>query len=739
MNELAPLIKDLALMLGIASIVILLFQRMRQPVIFGYIVAGMIIGPYTPPYYLITNAAQIETLSELGVIFLMFAVGLSFSFHKLKRVGFSAIIVALFKVFAITALGFLAGHLMKWSFYNSLFLGAALAISSTTIIVKALDELKLQGKRFTDVTFGILIVEDLLAVLMLAVLSAIVTTNNFFSFDMFWVTVKLVAIVGSWFLSGYFIVPALFRKIINYVNQETLTIVSIALCLMLVVIAAYFHYSTALGAFIMGSILSETPLADRIKQLVSPLRDVFAAIFFISIGMLIDIKVILMHWPIVFALATFTIISKIIITSIGTFLSGQSINTSLRVGFSMPPVGEFSFIIISLGLALNVVSNLLYQIVVGTATITILATPPLIRLSGSISKKIETNLSDRAKHFLVGYSAWVYRTLASYQKQLVYRKFCTRLIVNGIIVAIIFTLTSDFVLPELAKLVTFLNIVEILSWVIALISSSPFIWGMLFAFKTISPTSKTKQLPPLFLGGLFTIIEIIILSIAYFNTWYIALVITVIGIMLFSLFYQQLEKTYRWFELNLKHTLRKNNQKQIQYEELAPWDTHLVEVAATKESATSMIGKTLNKCKLRQIFGINIVAIKRGSKVILTPQGTEKILLHDKLIVLGNDEQLDSFKQHIEDALFEPKDENILKHFALQAIILETNSPLIGQSIRDSKICEQICGLVVGLERNGFRILNPDTTTILKAHDLLLVVGKEKPIAGIKKQHVCTN
>jgi len=512
MHELAPLIKDLAVMLGIASIVVLLFQRIRQPVIFGYIVAGIIIGPYTPPYSLVSNFTQIETLSELGVIFLMFALGLGFSFHKLKRVGFSATIAGVFKVSIVTALGFLAGRLLQWSFYDSLFLGAALAISSTTIIVKALDELKLQGKRFVDVIFGILIVEDLLAVLMLAVLSTIVATKNIFSFDIFWVTIKLIVVVGCWFLSGYFIVPVLFRRIIRYVNQETLTIVSIALCLMLVVTAAYFHYSTALGAFIMGSILSETPLADRIKQLITPLRDVFAAIFFISIGMLIDIKILFSHWPLVLAISAFAIISKILITSIGTFLSGQSINTSIRVGFSMPPVGEFSFIIISLGLALNVISSLLYQIVIGTAAITILTTPFLIQLSSQISKKIESQLSERSKHFLVGYSAWIYRTVVSYQRQPIYRKFIVRLVINGIIVAVIFTLTRDFILPQITTLITPVNVAEISSWVVALMFSSPFIWGMLFAFKSISPTSKTKQLPSLFLGGLLTIIEIIILN-----------------------------------------------------------------------------------------------------------------------------------------------------------------------------------------------------------------------------------
>ena len=732
MHELAPLIKDLAIMLGIASVVVLLFQRISQPVIFGYIIAGVIIGPYTPPYSLVSDNAQIITLSELGVIFLMFALGLDFSFHKLKRVGFSATITGIVKVSAITTLGFYMGKIMHWSFYNSLFLGAALAISSTTIIIKALEELKLQGKKFADIIFGILIVEDLLAILMLTLLSAMVATKHFLPLDIFWMTVKLLLVVGCWFLSGYFIVPTLFQGIKRYVSHESLTIVSIALCLILVVIAAYFNYSTALGAFIMGSILAETPLAERIKKLINPLRDVFATVFFISIGMLINPKILINHWPVVLVVATFTIISKTLITNIGTFLSGQSINTSLRVGFSMSPVGEFSFIIISLGLVLQVIDSTLYQIVVGTAAITIITTPFLIQLSGKIAKKIEKNLSERTQYFLESYSAWIYRTLASYQKKAIYRKFIFKLVINGIIVAVVFTLTHDFILPQFISLTIPINSAEILSWVVALMFSSPFIWGMLFAYKSTAPTSKTKQLPPLFLGVIITSIEIITLSIADFHSWYIALVIVVVAITLFGLFYKQLGKSYQWFERRLEYTLRKKNL--TLYDELAPWDAHLVEITATNQAPTSIVGKTLNKYQLMQDLNINIVAIHRGSKVILAPRGSEKILPQDKLIVLGNDEQIDAFKQIVEDKLFEQKNENILKDFALKAVIIEPNSPFIGKSIRTSKIRELACGLVVGLERKGFRTLNPNPNTTLKARDLLLVVGKKEEVHALNSK-----
>lgn len=720
MYELAPIIKDLAIMLGIAGIVALMFQKIRQPVILGYIIAGVIIGPHTPPYSLVTDAAQINTLSELGVIFLMFALGLDFSFHKLKRIGFSAIITGLIKVTIVTIVGFYIGWFMRWDFYNCLFLGAALAISSTTIIIKSLDELGLKGKKFTDLVFGILIAEDLLAVLMLTTLSTVVITKNLFSLDMVLASLKVILVISSWFLSGYFLVPILFRKIVKYVSQEALTVVSIALCLSLAVIASYFHYSTALGAFIMGSILAETPLAYRIKQLTCPLKDVFAAVFFISVGMTIDLKILAEHWSIIVLISILTIIGKILATSLGAFLSGQSLNTSLRAGFSMPPVGEFSFIIVSLGLLLGVTSSSLSQVIVGVAAVTTLVTPYLIKLSGKIAKKLDTNLSERSKYFLESYSAWIYRALASYKKQTNYRKYVVRLIINGVIIATIFKLAHAFILPQLNYLIINIHFSKLLSWIITLVGVAPFAWGMLFSFKLIP---KNRQIPPLFLGWVLSTTEIIIFSIAYFGNWYIPLGIIIIVGISFGLAHKQLEISYRWFEKHLVLMLRKRHKKQTKYEELAPWDTHLVEIIASNQSPSSVTGKTLNDSQLRQKFGINIVAIRRGTKIILAPRGEEQILPHDKLIVLGNDDQIDAFKKNLEEQQTNEGMGDILENFALKAVVLDKNSPYVGRTIRSSKIREQNSGLVVGLERNGFRILNPDPATLLKTNDLLLIVG----------------
>jgi CPA2 family monovalent cation:H+ antiporter-2 len=389
MNELAPLIFDLAVMLGLAAIVMVLFRAIRQPVVLGYLVAGMIVGPYTPPYALVSDIPNIQTLSELGVIFLLFSLGLEFSFKKLMRVGAAASLIAVIEVSLMAVVGYGLGRYMGWPIDDSLFLGAALSISSTTIIIKAIDGLGLKTKRFAHLVYGILIVEDLLAILLLVALSTVMITGNAFSFDMAKAALKLIMVVGSWVMVGHFIVPPLFRYIGKYLNEEMLTVISVAFCLFLSCFAAKLHYSSALGAFIMGALLGETQLIERIVLLMRPIRDVFAAVFFISVGMLINPAVIIDHWHAVILIALVTVIGKIIITTGAAMLARRGLRASLRVGFSMAQVGEFSFIIAALGVALHVTDNTFYPLIVAVSGITTFTTPYLMRISGVLSRTLK--------------------------------------------------------------------------------------------------------------------------------------------------------------------------------------------------------------------------------------------------------------------------------------------------------------------------------------------------------------
>ena len=633
MHELAPLIKDLAIILGIAGIVAILFQKIRQPVVLGYLAAGMFLGPYTPPYALVSDLPYIKILSELGVIFLMFSLGLEFSFNKLKRVGFSASISGLIEVLGMLLLGLATGILLGWSFLDSLFLGAALSISSTTIIIKAIEELNLKRKHFAEVVFGILIIEDLIAILLLVILSTIVATNSVFSLTLLWSSLKLVLVVGGWFLMGYFMVPSLFRYILPYTNEETLTIASVALCLFLACLASYFGYSTALGAFIMGSILAETTLIHHIEKLIRPIRDVFAAVFFVSVGMLINPFIIFENWTLILLICFITIAGKLITTSLGTFLSGQSINNSLRIGFSMAQIGEFSFIIAGLGLALNATSNFIFPILVAVSAITTFTTPYFIQLSGYLSHKIDSGLSTRVHYFFTGYTAWINRITTNPKQKPIYRRALIRLVLNGVIVAIIFILSENWIFPEIIKYVPSEPLEKVFAWLIAILVSSPFIWGMLRSFSLSSPA--------IYLSSLVTLLEIAILSSNYFDTWFITILLVLITITFFALLYKQLDKSYYWFEERLLHNLQSDIPETIDEHALPTWGANLTELEVKEVSP--LVGQILKQAEVRTQYGINLVAVAHGSTVVLISHQQAPIRSFDRLIVFGNDDKIADF------------------------------------------------------------------------------------------------
>lgn len=730
MHELAPLIKDLAIILAVGGIAALLCQKIRQPVILGYLIAGVIVGPYTPPSGLLSDLPNIKLLSELGVIFLMFALGLEFSFHKLKRVGFSASATGAFEVILMLLIGFLTGKLLGWKFYDCLFLSSALAISSTTIIIKALEELKLKKKLFAEIVFGVLIVEDLLAILLLVGLSTLVTTSHFFSASMLWAVIKLILVVGGWFLIGYFIVPSIFRRIMPYTNGETLIIVSVGLCLSLVCVAAYFHYSTALGAFIMGSILAETPLVSRIEHLILPLRDIFAAVFFISIGMLIDPKIILAHLPTICLLCVVTIFGKLFTAGIGAFSSGQNINNSLRIGFSMAQIGEFSFIIAALGLSLNVVSDFVYPIIVAVSAITTLTTPYLIKTSNLLSDTLDNKMHPQVKLFLERYSTWLYRTISSSKQRSLYKRAATHYLINVLMIGIIFSSTQYWLLPNIYSYFNETWAAKSSLWLLAMLLSSPFIWGMLTAFNgRLKKKVKVNRLV-LFSSRLITFVILVLLSLSYFDTGTIFILSAGIVFIFFAILYKRIDQSYHWFVKHLAKNLIKKDTKENIYEHLAPWNTHLVELDVNRHSL--LAGKTLQELQLRQKYSINIVAIYRGSDSILGPRGNQVILAFDKLILLINDKHIEKFyEKYAPEIAAEPEPEAILENFKIRRIPLKDKNSLIGKTIRDSNIREAVQGLVVGLERNGTRILNPESKTVMEAGDLIFIVGDKKMVNKI--------
>jgi len=731
MHDLAPLIYDLTVMLGVAGLVVLIFQRIKQPVVLGYLVAGMIIGPYTPPYSFITDLANVKILSELGVIFLMFSLGLEFSFHKLTKVGFSALITGLIDVSFMLGLGYCTALLLGWSGRDPLFLGAAMAISSTTIIFKAMGELGLKTKRFADVIFGVLIVEDLLAILLLVALSTMVVTKNVNFTTLLFAGLKLVLVVGGWIIFGYFLLPSFFRRLETYISQETLTIVAVALCLLLVSIAAHFHYSTALGAFIMGSILAETVLVHRIEEIIVPIRDIFGAIFFIAVGMLIDPAIIIEQWYAILLIIVMLMLGKVFIISFGTFLTGHNAKTAIRAGFGMAQIGEFSFIIATLGLALNVINDKLYPIIVAVSCITTFTTPYMIRLSGTLSQQVDKLMPERIKFFLDRYSAWAYRVQTSSAQKSLLGSVTLSVITNGITIAIIFTLIDKYFYPYMYTIVLKHKSAKIIAELTAIILSSPFIWGMLFSHRSAHfPEYAKKTLNPIvFLIWLVTLAELVFLSLVYFHTWLTTAIFLVIVIVFFTIAYRHLEKSYHWFEGQLVKNIKKQKIIPSRHSQLSPWDTHLVEIEVGDLSP--FVNQTLGDAHIRELYGVNIVAIRRGHHTIIAPRGQEILHDNDKLFVLGNDEQIDLFRNAATLVSTEIENKDHLSDFALKPILISLNHPFVGKSIRDSKIRETFNALVVGIERGNSHLLNPHPETVIQLDDILLLVGEDKKLQDL--------
>jgi CPA2 family monovalent cation:H+ antiporter-2 len=379
MTHLPTLIQDLALILMAAAVVTLLFKKLKQPVVLGYLIAGFFVGPNFKFFPSVSDTHTISIWAEIGVIFMLFGLGLEFSFNKLTKVGKSASITALFEIFAMLGAGYLTGQLLNWSKMDSLFLGGILSISSTTIIVRVFDELGFKGKSFVSLVFGVLIVEDLIAILLLVLLSSVALTQTFSGPELVYSSLRLGFFLVLWFLLGIYLLPTFLKKSRSLLTDETTLIFSLGLCLMMVIVAAKVGFSPALGAFVMGSILAETPKGHRIAHLLEPVKNLFSAVFFVSVGMLINTTILLDYFNIILLVTVVTIVGKLISTTLGALVSGKSIKTSVQTGMSLAQIGEFSFILTALALKMEIFSPILYDMVIASALISIAINPFLCK------------------------------------------------------------------------------------------------------------------------------------------------------------------------------------------------------------------------------------------------------------------------------------------------------------------------------------------------------------------------
>lgn len=730
--HLPNLISDLGLILVTAAIAVLLFRKLKQPLVLGYLVAGFLASSQFDFFPTVKDMDSVKVWAEIGVIFLLFSLGLEFSFKKLMKVGGTASITAIIQIVGMVILGYFIGQLMDWGKMNSLFLGVILSISSTTIILKTFDELGVKTQKFAGNVIGALIVQDILAILMMVMLSTVAVSQQFSGGELMQSILKLIFFLTIWFVGGIFFIPTLLKKAKHLLTDEMLLIVSLALCLLMVLFAANVGFSPALGAFIMGSIIAETTQAEHIEHLVKPVKDLFGAVFFVSVGMLINPEMLVKYVVPVGILTFAVILGQSFLSTIGALLSGQPLKQSIQTGMSLSQIGEFSFIIATLGMTLNVTSDFLYPIIVAVSAITTFTTPFMVKFSTPFSIYLEKKLPRRWVKRIERYSANTEAIKSVSTWQIVLRAYLTQVVIHSIIIVAIISLSSKYILP-LVQDSRFGNAIAALITIVIL---SPFLWALSLRRVATKQVQELMQVRK-YQGPIIVLVFFrIVLSLFYIgfilNTFFspiiafIALVIAVVSCVLFP------KKLYAFYNKIEGHFLKNYHGREIaktnkRQNVLSPWDGHMANFNIAL--ASNIVGKTLEELRIREHFGINIATIKRGEIIINIPLRSERLFPGDEISVIGTDEQVVAFKNYLDQHDIDLPEEVLEDEIILQQLELK-NRICIGKTIRESQIREKTHGIIVGIERNGKRILNPESHLILEADDTLWIAGDKKKIAS---------
>lgn len=731
MEGVPALFSDLALILVTAGITTVIFKWLKQPLVLGYIVAGFLIGPHFIYFPVVSDTTSVETWSEIGMVFLLFAIGLEFSFKKLKKVGGPGAIMVLTELIIMFSIGFLVGKLFGWQKMNCIFLGCMLSISSTSIIVKAFDDLKLKNQKFTADVIGALVVEDLVAVILMVILSTLSVGNTFNGGELVLSMIKLMFFLIIWFIFGIYLIPSFLRLIRKFMTEETLVIIAIGLCFMMVMLANYAGFSSALGAFVMGSILAETLEADIIHKLVTPIKNLFAAIFFVSVGMMVDPKILVEYtWPVVIIALTIMIF-KTLSATFGMLISGRDIHTSFKAGFCFCQIGEFSFIIASLGLSFKVIDEYLYPIIVTVSIVTTFFTPYIIRLADPLYNWLNPRIPEKWKQTMTNYSEGfkVNEDTTLTLKTFIINQFKNMLIYGCIIFAlaiICFSAIGPFILNNIHGIWG-----GVTSVAVTLAIVSPIIWAMAFKYR-ISLTNSRLITKNLFerhvIVLLFIIRYIIALSLItyilrhFITINFFAAIGIAVGISLILAFSNGIMKFYDRLERNFMDNLNKR-QKQASFiiPEVLQQNFHLEKV--TVSPLSQVVGKHLKDTVFRSQYKVSVVCIERGNNTYDLPDKDMAFYPYDIVTLVGSDENINKVKPIIEvedtELIHERKDHNM----SLHSFKVSEKSQLCHVSLLNSMFKDKYDAMVIAIQRGNDFILSPSASTIFHCNDIVWFVS----------------
>ena len=745
MAEIPHLIQDLALILMVAGLVTLLFKKLRQPLVLGYIVAGFLVSPHMPYLMSVVDKADIQTWADIGVMFLLFSLGLDFSFKKILKMGMAPVIAALTIIFCMMALGTGVGTLFGWSRMNCLFLAGMLAMSSTTIIYKALDDLGLRQQRFAGLVMSVLILEDVLAIVMMVMLSTIARGANPDGSMMIESVGKIVFFLVLWFVVGIFLIPPFLRKTRRLMNDETLVVVALGLCCAMAVLSTTVGFSSAFGAFVMGSILAETIEADKITTVVEPVKNLFGAIFFVSVGMLVDPAILVSYAVPILVLVLAILVGQAIFGTMGFMLSGQPLKTAMRCGFSMAQIGEFAFIIASLGLSLRVISDFLYPVVVAVSVITTFLTPYMMKAAIPCYEIMERRLPRKWIRRLdhMGAIHHTTQTEDNHWRALLKAMAWNVVIYSILSVAVVAIMLSLF-LPFMRRLLPGWELhwwANGITGVLTVAMISPFLRSMIMKknhseeFKALWTESRLNRLPLIFTvlvrvaigaGFIFYICN-------YLSRFQNALIITIalVVVLLMALSRRLKHRSIRLERLFVQNLRSRDIAAQVSGKRrplfeghLLDRDIHISEFIVPVDSLWA--GKTLAQLKLGNRFGVHVSSILRGSHRINIPDGNMMLFVGDKLQAIGNDEQLNIMNAAMQAELL-PEDADIEhREMKLQKLVITADSPLVGKTLKESNVRQRYNFMVVGVEegQKNLTMINPNRR--FEVGDIVWVVGEDK-------------
>ena len=733
------LIADLALILVLGAISTIVFKKLKQPIVLGYIVAGFLVGPHFDYFPTIHNEENIDFWAQIGIIVLLFSLGLEFSFKKLMNVGGSAIVTALIIVAGMMGLGFVVGHVLNFSNINSLFLGGMLSMSSTTIIIKAFNDLNMSHRKFVPRVLAVLICEDLFAVVMMVLLSSIAINNSVQGGELLMSILKLVFFLVIWFSVGVYLIPTFFKYSRRLINDEILLVVAMGMCFLMAVFSAYSGFSMALGAFVMGSILAGTCEAEHIEHVVKPVKDLFGAVFFISVGMMVDTGIIVEYASTIVTLSLVVIVGMIVFGTFGMLATGQSLKIAIESGFSLTQIGEFAFIIASLGLSLNVLEPSLYPIVVAVSVITTFFTPYFIKWAEPFYNRLMPHLPTRLLYLLERYSKQ--ESSVSEEKKIwkaVIGRYAWRILLYSTMIIAIVVVSTSYLLPFMDKLVGE-DWGDVITAGITLTVMSPFLLALSMPttkqseWQALQSKSGSRSTMPLVVLSIMRLLMVFALVTYYLSDVFTLTAGVSMGfgfIFLIIIFLsKKVRRRMRDMESRFIRNLNERELRRSGHDSNLVSDLHVAYIKVGY--SCPFVGERLRNSNLRKNYGVNVVNIQRGAQTYPIPNGDMRIFPGDMLGIIGNDEQIQRLLPIMEDSAenSEVYDDVEVKFMPIE---IGEHSPLVGKTSASIRLRDDYQALLVAIQRGENRYIKPDGSEVFEPHDILWVVGNDAKLAPLK-------